>query len=91
MYNDTKNLSTSPHSWPLRVVAAEIANRLDYNACYEEYVASMFSMQYITPKSHEELLNMIIVMDLSRFKQEINDCFEASFHCDASIDWAQED
>lgn len=34
---------------------------------------------------------MIIVMDLSRFKQEINDCFEASFHCDASIDWAQED
>ena len=89
VYNDAKNLSISAFSWPSRVVAAEITNRFDYNACFEEYDASMFDMQYVTPKSHQELLSMIVLTDLPRFKQEIDDCLAASVRCDASVDWAQ--
>ena len=44
-----------------RVVTTEIANRFDYNAPFEEYNASLFNLQYVSPKSHQELLNTLMV------------------------------
>ena len=48
-------------------------------------------MQYITPKSHLELLSGIVAADLSTFKEDVKDCLAASFHCDASMDRTQKD
>ena len=91
MYNDAKKLSISAFSWPSRVVASEIAQNFDYNNPFEEYDASVFDLQYVTPASHQQLLKIIVQADLPRFKEEIDDCLAASFRCDASMDRTQKD
>ena len=50
-----------------------------------------FDFEYITPKSHLELLSGIVATDLSTFKEDVKDCLAASFHCDASMDRTQKD
>ena len=91
VYNDAKNLSISAFSWPSRVVASEFAQSFDYNNPFEEYDASVFDLQYVTPASHQQLLKIIVRADLPRFKEEIDDCLVASFRCDASMDRTQKD
>jgi hypothetical protein len=91
VYNGAKKLSISAFSWPSRVVASEIAHTFDYNSPFEEYDASVFDLQYVTPASRQQLLKIIVQADLPRFKEEIDDCLAASFRCDASMDRTKKD
>ena len=84
-------MSVSAFPWSSRAVASQIADRFDFNAPFQPYEALQFDFEYITPKSHLELLSGIVAADLSTFKGDVKDCLAASFHCDASMDRTQKD
>ncbi|CAB3995664.1 Hypothetical predicted protein [Paramuricea clavata] len=90
LIQDSKCTNT-PSRQSNRVVTSEIAHTFDYNNPFEEYDASVFDLQYVTPASHQQLLKIIVLADLPRFKEEIDDCLAASFCCDASMDCTKKD
>ena len=91
VYDDAKNQSLSAYSWPSRVVTNEIASKFNFNEPFTPYGVSSFDLQYITPQSHHDLLNLIVLTDLSNLQKQVDECLAASFRCDASMDRTQKD
>jgi len=91
VYNDAKNLSLSAFSWPSRTVASQIASQYSCNEPFVAFQPSSFSLQYVSPASHRELLHAIVQAHLPEFRQYIDSVLALSFRFDASMDRTQRD
>jgi hypothetical protein len=91
VYNDAKKLTLSAHSFPSRVVVADIAHA--FRMCDEGLITvGPNDLQYLTSKCHREFLECIVSSHRQRIAQEIlDDTLALSVRCDGSVDRTQID
>ena len=88
LYRDGKKLSLSANSFPMRVVTS-IKSQLQLNPSQEAILDK--DLQYVTPKSHFELLKCIVESDRQSLSQKIHNSIAISLRCDDSVDRTQID
>ena len=90
VYGDGKKLSLSANSFPIRVVTSIKSHSFNFNNPSQEAILDK-DLQYVTPKSHFELLKCIVESDRQSLSQKIHNSIAISLRCDGSVDRTQID
>lgn len=90
VYADAKKLTLSAFSWPARFVASEAGNYFDFNEPNSTTIPPSMNIQYVTPKSHGDLLK-IITKSCNILQEKIKNARAISIHIDGSVDRTQID
>lgn len=88
-YGSAKITSFSGNNFPARVAIAREAERFDIN----NYDVSECedNLQYVTPTSYRELLQIIVECHRSEWESLLSSCLAISLRCDGSVDRKQID
>lgn len=95
IYTDAKRLTLSAWNWPIRYVAAEASHAFSIdkpvNNENQSIIPDNLSLQYITPRSHLELMSCIVESDVNVLKMKIDQSMAMSLRIDGSVDRTQMD
>lgn len=87
VYNDAKRLTLSAHSWPSRVVSAEVASSFTFNVSAATSSTPLpINLQYVTPAAHLEFLECIVESDAQTIREKLESSLALSLRVDGSVD-----
>lgn len=83
-YGESKKLTLSAYTFPMKVVTRQIASHFNFNE-YNENIT--YDFQYLTSASHKEFFQCIVKSHNKSFSEKlISDTLSMSLQCDASVD-----
>lgn len=94
VYGDAKKLTLSAFSYPMRVVVSRVSNNFEYNKSSNitNDAAQDMDFQYLTPASHKDILECIILSHRETFIETLlTKSLAMSLRCDGSVDRSQID
>lgn len=91
IFTDAKRLTLSAWNWPARYVTAEASNVFSVKNENRSVIPNGLSLQYVTPKTHLELMSCIMESDIEDLKTKIDQCLAISLRIDGSVDRSQLD